>query len=318
MAAPGMALPRTPLAGFRTGTAPLGLRFLLIVFLLAHFGFARTLWAEPLQQVVLPPAGQATEAGWAVVALSGPVVYRGGARRDWQTLSRSQILRPDFEVITGAGGFAKLVRAQDQITIGENAHLVFPASDPLKAKTSIFQLLGSAFFEVTKRRRWSFEVRTPFLAAVVKGTSFQVSVARTGAGVEVRSGLVGVSAEGGGSVDVTPGRTASVAAGRNDLAVGPTTSAPLGPKAAKAAAAAAAAARAEAAEKAKAADGAGFSRGGLGDDGVDRSDRGNSADRSRARADRRAERAKDYGKGGKGDRGDRDDDDDGDDSDDDD
>ena len=111
MAAPGMALPRNPLAGLRAAPAPFGLRLLLLVFLLAHFGFARVVWAEPLQQVVLPPAGQAAEAGWAVVALSGPVVFRTDERRDWRTLSRSRILTPGFEVITGAGGLVKLVRS---------------------------------------------------------------------------------------------------------------------------------------------------------------------------------------------------------------
>ena len=314
MATPSMGLPRTPLAGLRTVQAPNGLRRLLVLLVLVSLGFARTLSAEPLQQVLLPPADEAAESGWAVVALSGPVVYRTGVRQDWRTLSRSQILRPAFEVITGAGGFAKLVKAHDQVTIEENTHLVFPASDPLDTKTSIFQLLGSAYFEVIKRQRWNFEVKTPFLAAVVKGTSFRVSVARSGADVEVESGTVGVSAEGGGSVDVTPGRTASVAAGLKDLAVAPTSSpTPVS----RAAAAAAAAARAAVGEGMT--DRVSLSGGDSGGDDVDRSDRGSNGAMSRNRASRKSRKSKAGARAGKGDGGvGGDAKDDGDDSDDDD
>lgn len=314
MAAPGMALPRTPLAGRSAVPARLGLRLLLFVILLAPVGFARIVWAEPQQQVVLPPAAEAEAAGWAVVALSGPVVFRTGDRREWRTLSRSQILTPDFEVITGAGGFVKLVRAHDQVAIEENAHLVFPASDPLKEETSIFQLIGSAFFEVTKRQRWNFEVKTPFLAAVVKGTSFEVSVARSGADVEVVTGLVGVSTDGGGGKDVSPGQTASVAAGSRDLAVGPTSS---GPAPATPAASVSDDEADEATDRPSSSD-SGFAGG-----QVDRSDRGNGGTSRGSSAGGMSGKGRDYRGVGRGDKKDGggvsgDDDDGGDDSDDDD
>ena len=203
---------------------------------LGAFGLAL---AEPRQQAVIPSPGGTPGVGWAVVAVSGPVVYRVSRSGGWRSLSRAQVLRPGFEVITGYKGFAKLVRAYDQVTIQDNAHLIFPVSAGRRSETRIFQIIGSAFFEVTKRLDWDFEVKTPFLAAVVKGTSFGVSVDKSGASVSVEGGLVGVSAaEGDDSADVAPGQTASVSAGAAGVSVGAT----AGPAPAAAAAAAAAAA----------------------------------------------------------------------------
>ena len=240
MASPGRAADRDQRTDSRLKGLG-GVAVLLLLFgglQLGAFGLAL---AEPRQQAVIPSPGGASGVGWAVVAVSGPVVYRVSRSGGWRSLSRAQVLRPGFEVITGYKGFAKLVRAYDQVTIQDNSHLIFPVSAGRHSETRIFQIIGSAFFEVTKRLNWDFEVKTPFLAAVVKGTSFGVSVDKSGASVSVEGGLVGVSAaEGDDSADVAPGQTASVSAGAAGVSVGAT----AGPAPAASAAAAAAAAAA--------------------------------------------------------------------------
>ncbi|MBT3929943.1 MAG: FecR domain-containing protein, partial [Rhodospirillaceae bacterium] len=72
-------------------------------------------------------------------------------------------------------------------------------------------LLGKAFFDVDKRPGQDFEVQTPYLAAIVKGTSFSVSVTDQRSRVNVAEGRVGVTALGiGQSVVVGPGQSARV------------------------------------------------------------------------------------------------------------
>ena len=231
MAAPGVgatAVPRSGPRGATRGVRSAAAASLALASFLVVIGLCRLVWADPSHPVALTGRDPLPAAGWAVVAVSGPVVYRATGTEDWHALQRAQVLAPGFEVVTGAGGFAKLVRALDQVTIDQNTHLIFPAEARSGSGTRIFQLLGMAFFEVTKRMGWDFEVKTPFLAAVVKGTSFGVSVDRGGASVAVEGGLVGVSsAATGESANVGPGLTASVSATAGGVSVSASRDAPV-------------------------------------------------------------------------------------------
>lgn len=76
--------------------------------------------------------------------------------------------------------------------VSPNTSLTLP--DPSdEAASRIQQRSGSIFLEINKRDVDHFEVQTPFLAAVVKGTRFRVSVGPTGSDVEVADGQVRVS-----------------------------------------------------------------------------------------------------------------------------
>ena len=77
--------------------------------------------------------------------------------------------------------------------------------------TRIRVLIGKAFFDVDKRPGQEFEVQTPYLAAIVKGTTFSVSVTGQRSRVNVAEGRVGVTALGNGqSVILGPGQSARV------------------------------------------------------------------------------------------------------------
>ncbi len=70
----------------------------------------------------------------------------------------------------------------------------------------LFQTHGTVSADVDKRRKRHFSIQTPYLAAVVKGTEFDVEIKRKQTRVSVTEGLVGV-------VDVDTGETVDVPAG---------------------------------------------------------------------------------------------------------
>jgi hypothetical protein len=76
--------------------------------------------------------------------------------------------------------------------------------------TTILQQAGSILLEVEKRNVKHFEVETPYLAAVVKGTHFSVTVNAASTSVEVRRGQVEVSDFKSGQIAlIMPGQTAT-------------------------------------------------------------------------------------------------------------
>ena len=85
--------------------------------------------------------------------------------------------------------------------------------------TTILQRAGSILLDVEQRNVKHFEVETPYLAAVVKGTQFSVTVGAGSTKVEVSRGQVEVSDFKSGQIaQVTPGQIAtSFATGKPGL-----------------------------------------------------------------------------------------------------
>ena len=78
-------------------------------------------------------------------------------------------------------------------------------------KTEVVQQKGEIALNIEKRSRPHTYVHTPFLAAVVKGTTFTVTVTEKAASVSVDEGLVQVSSfTGGQSANVGPGQQVTV------------------------------------------------------------------------------------------------------------
>src|SRR6202007_86839 len=76
--------------------------------------------------------------------------------------------------------------------------------------TTILQQAGSILLESEKGNVKHFEVETPYLAAVVKGTQFSVTVNAASTSVEVRRGQVEVSDFKSGQIaQVMPGQVAT-------------------------------------------------------------------------------------------------------------
>lgn len=156
---------------------------------------------------VFPSEVQAGD-GWRVVDTVG-VVRAGGPGFMPAALTRDQELPTDAWIETGAGR-AVLVRGQESIIVEPNSRVQLPGA-PVNGNTQVLQSMGSAIYKIGKQKQPHFQVDTPYMAAVVKGTAFTVSVEDDEASVMVTEGLVEVSTPDMKDVEfVRPGFTALV------------------------------------------------------------------------------------------------------------
>src|SRR5882672_1885210 len=158
----------------------------------------------------------AADGEWTVRKSSGEV-WTGAAgvqpaslgRSFGQLLGEETVLKPGDTVTTGRNGRVLLVRGQETILIAPNSVVGIPAEKKDGLATTITQQAGSILLEVEKRNVPHFEVETPYLAAVVKGTQFRVSVTATGTRVDVQRGQVEViDFKSGQIAQVLPGQAA--------------------------------------------------------------------------------------------------------------
>src|SRR5260370_110983 len=122
---------------------------------------------------------------------------------------------------TGRKGRVLLVRGEETILISANSVIGLPAEKKEGLSTTIVQQAGSILLEVEKRNVKHFEVETPYLAAVVKGTQFSVTVNAASTSVDVRRGQVEVSDFKSGQIaQVMPGQVATAFAhGKSGLSL---------------------------------------------------------------------------------------------------
>ena len=157
-------------------------------------------------------AGRFADAGtddWLVQKVSGSVNFANGATSSklltGSRMSRGTVLR------TGNNGRVLLVRNTESIFIGPNTVATIARHPFQNMRTTIILKRGAATFKVRTQERPHFSVETPFLAAVVKGTSFSVRAGSTSAGVTVKEGIVHVRALSSGQyADLSAGQSAAV------------------------------------------------------------------------------------------------------------
>ncbi|MBY0303119.1 MAG: FecR family protein, partial [Sphingomonas ginsenosidimutans] len=151
-------------------------------------------------------------AGWTISEASGPVTI---ARAGVSTVAtRGGAVSAGDVVSTGRGGRAVLVRGTEFMMVAPGSRLRLPAEAQPAGVTRVIEELGNVVFMIKKKMTPHFEVKTPYLAAVVKGTTFSVGVSGAGTSVQVLEGAVDVATLDGGAHDlVTPGAVAMVAAG---------------------------------------------------------------------------------------------------------
>ena len=136
------------------------------------------------------------------------------------SLSRSRILKPGDSIQTGQNGRALLVHGEEYILISPSSAIEIPRQTKQGLFTTIIQRAGSIVLEVEKRNVKHFEVRTPLLAALVKGTRFRVTIEENNSYVDVLRGQVEVSDFRSGQYAlVEPGQTAKVSRQRSGLSL---------------------------------------------------------------------------------------------------
>jgi hypothetical protein len=125
-------------------------------------------------------------------------------------LTQEGTLRAGDTIRTGRNGRVLLVRGEESILISPNSVVGLPVEKKEGLSTTIIQQAGSILLEVEKRNVKHFEVETPYLAAVVKGTQFSVTVNAGSTKVGVLRGQVEVSDFKSGQIaQVMPGQAAT-------------------------------------------------------------------------------------------------------------
>ncbi len=156
-----------------------------------------TALAEPVRQWLLSDSsGQVrlVKSGVTPIALTVGDVFATG---DW--------------IETGPEGRAILQRGSETIVVAPNSRIGLPVKNDGPFMTRILHTLGTILLTVDKKASQHFEVRTPYMAAVVKGTTFTVGIQGQRAVVHVVEGLVEVqNLTSGLSGLVRPGQTGSV------------------------------------------------------------------------------------------------------------
>lgn len=145
--------------------------------------------------------------GLALIAFSGSPAYANESWRLVQAVGEVSAgspggalakatpvlsLAPGAMVVTGATGRAVLLRGSESIVMAPVSTLTLPAGANMSL-THVRQDAGVLLFKIGKKPEAHFEVQTPYLAAVVKGTSFTVRVTAVGASVHVLEGAVEVA-----------------------------------------------------------------------------------------------------------------------------
>ncbi|MBB6182418.1 hypothetical protein HNQ75_004407 [Rhizobium flavum] len=115
-------------------------------------------------------------------------------------------------ISTGPRGRVQLERGVEKVSFGPKTLAAIITENGLfSRKTEVVQQKGEIALNIEKRSRPHTYVHTPFLAAVVKGTTFTVTVSEKAASVSVDEGLVQVSSfTGGQSTNVGPGQQVTV------------------------------------------------------------------------------------------------------------
>jgi FecR-like protein len=146
---------------------------------------------------------------WSVSKSTGDVwVTTTGAQK--ASLTQEGNLKPGDTIRTGPNGRVLLVRGEESMLIAPNSVISVPVEAKDGMQTTILQRAGSIVLEVEKKNVQHFEVETPYLAAVVKGTQFIVTVNADSTSVAVRRGQVEVSDFKTGQIaQVLPGQIAT-------------------------------------------------------------------------------------------------------------
>jgi hypothetical protein len=168
----------------------------------ALFAMLVTIW--------MGSSANAQSEGWHVSKSSGEVsVASSGAQP--VALRSDAMLNAGDTLRTGQNGRVLLTRGAETILVSANSVVGIPTDKLDGYATTIVQQVGSILLEVEKKNVQHFEVATPYLAAVVKGTQFRVTVDGEGSHVEVIRGQVQVTDYKTGQFAlVNPGQAARV------------------------------------------------------------------------------------------------------------
>ncbi|MFQ5469608.1 MAG: FecR domain-containing protein [Gammaproteobacteria bacterium] len=154
--------------------------------------------------VSFPGCTSAAENEWIAISVEGNPQFQSGTDI-WHPFTANDVLAEGSIIRTDSGDEAILVRGENTITILANTKIKLEKSDGILA--SIVQFFGEAFFEIEKRNTKHFEVKTPYMIAGVKGTSFGITVDKDTASTYLLDGRLEITdRKTGKHSDLLPGR----------------------------------------------------------------------------------------------------------------
>ncbi len=153
---------------------------------------------------------QAADDDWHVAKTTNQVKFTLD-RANWSDVHVGDVIPNKAWLSTGPRGRLQLIRGVETISLQPSTLASITTSGFFSRKTEILQQVGSIDLEIEKRSQPHTTVQTPFLAAVVKGTIFHVTVGKTKASVSVDRGLVEVTSFASGQrSNVGPRQSATV------------------------------------------------------------------------------------------------------------
>lgn len=145
-------------------------------------------------------------AEWRATQVRQPAHYSMNAKV-WKPIKRGRMLPRTAWIRTGRGGRLKLNRGSETMRF-RSGTLVAIQKARGSRMTTLRQKSGRLDVSVRKRRRPHLTVRNRYMTAVVKGTTFRVSMRKRSSLLSVRSGLVSVRNRRGQRMDVGRGQYA--------------------------------------------------------------------------------------------------------------
>src|ERR1700759_1156878 len=133
----------------------------------------------------------AQDAAWRVSKASGDVMISASGAQP-VALTDATTVNPGDVIRTGPNGRVLLTRGAETMLVSANSGGGLPTQQQGGMSTTILQQAGTILLEVEKRNVKHFQVETPYLAAVVKGTQFRVTVDKGDSRVDVLRGQVEV------------------------------------------------------------------------------------------------------------------------------
>ncbi|NKX67292.1 FecR domain-containing protein [Labrenzia sp. 5N] len=150
---------------------------------------------------------KAYAAEWVITRISG-TVYLLAPGIQAHRARKGMALHKGHTIATRKGARAVLQRGNDSITVGPNTEFALSQYRSNDSQTTLLQRKGTIDVDVETRGRPFFRVETPYLAAVVKGTRFSVTVTGNESQVSVQRGVVGVQ-------DLASGQQSDLRAGQS-------------------------------------------------------------------------------------------------------
>lgn len=160
------------------------------------------------------PADAVAQGGnsskWVVAALSGQVAQSADGT-NWRRVSNGERLAFGTRLKTGPEGSARIERGEDVISLSPASVVELPKGANGGGADGVNQTLGTLLYKIFTRPNRRFAIDTPYLAAVIKGTTFTIVVGPDSAALHVTEGAVEVSSRLSADVAlIRPGQTAIV------------------------------------------------------------------------------------------------------------